>query len=306
MLNSKKVSFLRGRVMRATLVSAVGAPVIGEESQAVSKGFISVAYTSNTEAGTDVTVTNARGETCLSEKGKPSWTGVGIEVQFCEVDPAVFSLITGQDVILDPETGEAIGFSMEEGVDLDANVFALELWMGTQTNQTPHANSEGFYGYVLTPFLSGGVLGDFTIENGAITFTVTGLTSKKNSQWGIGPYLVQLGAVGTPARLSTAIKTNEHLRTQVVEVAPPEPFVGMRPVLNPTDTALVSISGTPTGLSVAFAPSAGTQPMWYDFGDGTWAYDADGSYTHVYAAAGTYDVIGYRGTSSATTQVTVS
>ena len=305
--NSKKVSFLRGRAMRATKVSAVGAPLVGDESQAVSHGFISVAYTSNTETGTDVTQENARGETCISEKGLPSWTGVGIEIVFCEVDPSVFSLITGQDVILDPETGDAIGFIMQEGIDLSVNNFALELWMGTQTTATPHANSEGFYGYVLTPFLAGGVLGDFSIENGAITFTITGLNSKKNSQWGQGPYNVQLGATGTPSRLSTAVKANEHFRTQIVEVAPPEPFVGLRPVLDPTDAALTGIGTTITGLSVAFTPEpAGTEPMWYDFGDGTWDYDPDGSITHVYDAAGTYTVTAYRGRSSVSENVTVA
>lgn len=305
--NSKTVSFLRGRTMRATRVSAVGAPIVGDESQAVSKGFISVAYTSNIETGTDVTLENARGETCISERGLPSFTGVGIEITFCEVDPSVFSLVTGQDVILDPETGDAIGFVMEEGVDLTANAFALELWMGTSTNATPHANSEGFYGYVLTPFLAGGVVGDFTIENGAITFTVTGLNSKKNSQWGAGPYDVQLGATGARARLSKPVGANEHFRTQIVEVAPPEPFVGLRPVLDPASPALTGITATVTGLSVAFAPEpAGTAPMWYDFGDGTWDYDPDGSITHVYAAAGTYTVVAYRGRSSVTEDVTVS
>jgi hypothetical protein len=223
------------------------------------------------------------------------------------VDPALFSLLTGQETIRDPETNDAIGFVMEEGVDLTANAFALELWMGTQTSATPHANSQGFYGYVLTPFLVGGVVGDFTIENGAITFSVTGLNTKKGSQWGAGPYNVQLGATGQPARLSRPVSGTEHFRTQIVEVAPPEDFVGARPVLDPTDAAVTSIDATETGLSVAFAPvPAGTEPMWYDFGDGTWDYDADGSITHVYDTAGTYTVVGYRGNSSATVQVTPS
>ena len=305
MLNSKKVGFLRGRTMRATLVSAVGAPIVGDESQIVTKGFVSVAYTSNIQEGTDVTLENARGESCISEKGLPSFTGVGLEVTFCEVDPALFSLLTGQDAIRDPETNDAIGFVMEEGVDLTANAFALELWMGTQTSATPHANSQGFFGYVLTPFLVGGTVGDFTIENGAITFSVTGLNSKKGSQWGAGPYNVQLGATGNPARLSRVVSGTEHFRAQIVEVAPPEDFVGARPVLDPTDPAVTSITATETGLSVEFVPvPSGTDPMWYDFGDGTWDWDANGTITHVYDTAGTYTVVGYRGTSSATVQVT--
>jgi hypothetical protein len=46
--------------------------------------------------------------------------------------------------------------------------------------------------------------------------------------------------------------------------------------------------------------------MWYDFGDGEWDYTANGSYVHVYDAAGTYIITGYRGSSKVTKSVTVS
>jgi hypothetical protein len=46
--------------------------------------------------------------------------------------------------------------------------------------------------------------------------------------------------------------------------------------------------------------------MWYDFGDGEWDYTANGSYVHVYDAAGTYIITGHRGGSTVTKSVTVS
>lgn len=70
---------------------------------------------------------------------------------------------------------------------------------------------------------------------------------------------------------------------------------------------MTDLTATPTGLSVALAPvPVGTDPMWYDFGDGQWDYAATGSYTHEYDAAGTYVVTGYRGTSSVTESVVVA
>jgi len=92
-----------------------------------------------------------------------------------------------------------------------------------------------------------------------------------------------------------------------VEVAPPEVYSGATPLLDSTDPAVTDLTLTPTGLSVSISPvPAGTDPMWYDFGDGEWDYTANGSYTHVYPAAGTYTVIGRRGSSVVSKNVTVT
>lgn len=307
MLRSKKASFLRGHIMRATRLDRVGRPIVGDESVVTSEGFISVAYTANNEEGEAIAVTTANGKTCVSETATPSFNGYGMEIQFCEVDFALFTLLTGQEVIIDPQTGDAVGFKMESGVDVAANPFALELWMGAVTDATPSENSEGFYGYVLTPFLNGGTVGDFTVENAAITFTVSNLSTKTGSNWGAGPHEVQLGADGTRSVLTDPVSNREHLRSQIVEVAPPAAQVGARPLLDLSDPDVTAISAAATGLAVDITPTpAGTDPMWYDLGDGTWDYAETGSYSHTYAAAGTYTIVGYRGGSSASTTVTVS
>lgn len=304
---SKKASYLRGRSFRVTKVDTLGRPVYGASSQAVSKGYVNLQFTAVSETSEAITVTNAAGEACISESARPQFTGFTVQAQFCEVDPAVFTMFTGQEPILDPVTGDAIGFRVETGVDVSAAPFALETWLGTKTAAVPNVNSQGFFGYLLAPFLYGGIIGDFSIENGAINFTVTQMATQDGSGWGSGPYKVQLGAGDLPVLLATPVSAREHLRPLLVEVAPPEPFIGARPVLDPTDPAVTSVTDTPTGLSVAFVPTpAGTDPMWYDFGDGTWDYAETGSYTHVYAAAGTYDWIAYRGTSVVTGQVTVT
>jgi PKD repeat protein len=84
-------------------------------------------------------------------------------------------------------------------------------------------------------------------------------------------------------------------------------FEGSIPLLDIADPALTDFTATPTGLSVEFVPvPAGTDPVWYEFGDGEWDLAETGSYTHVYEAAGTYEVVARRGGSRVTETVTVT
>lgn len=304
-MKSKRTTFLRGKRMRATLVDAAGRPVVGDSSVVTTAGFITVGMTANTEEGEGINVTNANGESCIVEPGVPTFNGVTVEAEFCEVDFALFEILTGQEVVLDAD-GKAIGITESTAVDLSDVHFALELWMGASSDDEPAAGSQGYYGYVLMPNLGGGVLGDITIENGAITFTISGMATRNGSSWGAGPYKVELVG-GVPAVLSTPMKSRDHRRIMVVEVAPPTVYSGATPLLDSTDPAVTSLTTTPTGLSVSIAPvPAGTDPMWYDFGDGEWDYTANGSYVHVYDAAGTYIITGHRGSSTVTKSVTVS
>lgn len=303
-MQTKRVSFLRGKRMRATLLNGAAQPLVGDSSVVTTKGFITLTMTSNTEEGEAVNVVNAGGETCISEAPVPTWTGVAVEAEFCDVDFSLFEILTGQEVVLDAD-GVAVGITESTDVDMAAVKFALEMWMGASTTAAPATGSEGFYGYVLLPHLSGGVIGDVSLANGAITFTITGMQTKNGSAWGAGPHKVELVG-GVPAVLSTPMKANDHRRIQIVEVAPPTVYSGATPLLDSTDPAVTSVTMTKTGLSVAFAPvPAGTDPMFYDFGDGSWDYTANGSYTHVYAANGTYTVIAKRGSSSVTQTLTL-
>lgn len=297
MAQSKKVSFLRGKRMRVTVLDTAGRPVIGDSSVVSTKGVVTVSYTSNVEDGEAVSVPNMNGETCVSEPAVQTFTGFGVEVEFCEVDFALLGIVTGQEVYVD-EDGVIIGITESTDVDLAAVNFALEMWLGS--------TNPGEYGYVLTPFLGGGTIGDITIENGAISFTVTGLQTKNGTAWGKGPYNVELVA-GVPAPLRVPMKANDHRRIITTKVAPPAVYAGATPLLDATDPAITSVTATSTGLSVELAPTpAGTDPVWYDFGDESWDYAETGTYTHVYEFAGTYTVVAHRGSTTATTTVTVT
>jgi len=296
----------KSKRMRATLVDLAGRPVFGPESVVVTSGQITTTFTPNVEEGEAISQPNGNGDTCLNVAATPTYTGHSVESTFCKVDFALFELLTGNPVVRNDD-GTIVGIKQGTKIDLSKVNFALELWTGAQTDGVPRDGAEGAWGYILAPFLQGGTLGDITVENAAITFTVTGMQTKNGTAWGRGPYNVDLvGGVAAP--LNEALDLTDHLQIITVEIAPPaDDLSGFMALLDPTDPALTGVTGTVTGKSVAFAPTpAGTDPVEYDFGDGTWDYAETGSYTHVYDAPGTYTITGRRGTSTATTQVTVT
>jgi hypothetical protein len=206
--------------MRVTRLDGCGVPVLGPDSQVVTEGFITVGFTANTDEGTEINVQNAAGHACIVDTPAPKFTGYSVTVEFCGVDPQLFALMTGQSTVLDASTPAlAVGFKMNSRVDADSSGFALELW-----SSVPSAACAGgvqSYGYFVIPFLKGGVLGDFTIANDAINFTLSGANSKDGNGWGTGPYNVVPNATGVASKLLTALDVNDHLLLQLTTIAPP-------------------------------------------------------------------------------------
>lgn len=300
-------TLVRGRMMRVTRLDNCGRVVYGDDSVVTSKGFVSVSYTANVDDGEEINVPNAAGERCVYEPAVPSLLGYTVEVAFCNVDPDLFAMMTGQRVLTDA-FGDVVGFTMDTAVSASDTAFALEVWAGSPSTGGCAEGAQGSFGYVLLPFLQGGIVGDFTIENAEVTFTVSNAATKDGNAWGVGPYNVVLGADSEPAPLADPLTPTEAFAFLLTGVAPPEAECGARPLLDPADAALTDVTATPTLLSVEFAPvPVGTDPWWIDFGDGTWDYEATGGdITHVYAAAGTYTYTAYRGTSVITDTVTVA
>lgn len=312
---TKCLSLVKGRRIRVTKLDGCGRPVFGECSQAVSKGFISVAFTANTLDTDEINVTNAAGERCVYEPAETSLTGYTLEIQFCEVDPELFALVTGQPVTYDASGDNVNGFDIDTQTSLTAGGFALELWAGAaNTDACATEGAQGSFGYLLVPFLKGGIVGDFTVENGAVTFTLTGASTRDGNSWGVGPYtdiMLDDSVTPVPGPMTSPVSSTTALRTMIVDVAPPTAVCGCRPLMDPSVEPLESISGVATGMTVAFTPVPDdlAASVWYDFGDGTWDYLAPGALgatSHTYATPGTYTV---RATSNGTwveTTVTVS
>ena len=287
---TKSTSYVRGRTMRVTRADACGRVVYGEFSHVVTGGFVSVAYTANTTESEEISVTNAAGEVCVFEPSKVEVSGYSVELVFCDVDPDVFTMITGQAIYLDA-FGNTVGFTVDTNINLEGQGFGLEVWMGAANVDACAAGGTGKYGYLLLPYLKGGILGDFTVENGSINFTITGASTRDGNAWGKGPHLVQLTNLSVPGPLVTALTPTQHLLLIQTEVAPPTAAVGARPVMDPAAAAITAVTFTKAGLVATFTFTGGTAvPVYIDFGDGTWDWNstAVGTLAHTYPAAGTY------------------
>ena len=306
MARQRDTGLYKSKRMRATLVDQAGRPVYGPESVVVTSGQITTTFTPNVEEGEAISQPNGNGDTCLNVPATPTYTGDTVEATFCKVDFSLFELLTGNPVVRNDD-GTIVGIKKGTKIDLSKVNFALELWTGAQTDGAVRAGAEGAWGYILSPFLQGGTLGDITIENAAITFTVSGMQTKNGNAWGRGPYNVDLvGGVAAP--LNEALDFSDHVQIITVEIAPPsDALSGFQALLDPAAPALTAVTATVVGSEATFAPTpAGTDPVEYDFGNGEWDYAETGSFVYEYPAAGTYTATARRGSSTVTTQVTVA
>lgn len=176
----------------------------------------------------------------------------GLEIIFCDVDPVMYHLLTGQPIVLDA-AGNPVGGKVNSKVDLNDTGFALELW----TRVSGLACAPGVAqvgGYMLWPFVKGGILGDLTIENGAINFTITGATTRDGVNWGVGPYDVTLDEDGQEVPLLEPADANDHYIFFPTYVAPPAIVEGGQAL---GVEATGATAGTPATLTPAnsYAPA---------------------------------------------------
>jgi hypothetical protein len=214
-------SLVRGRAMRVTRLDGCGSVDLGVDSAIVSDGFITVQLTAQTDEGETISVTNAAGKVCILDEPCPVFTGYEIQVEFCGVDPLLYQLMTGMPSITDA-TGNRVGIRMNSGIDACSSGFALEIWSSVPS-AVCDPNAGVSFGYFLIPFIKGGVIGDFTIGNDAVNFTLSGAKSKDGNNWDKGPYSVVRSVAGAPGPLLEDIDPRDHLWMQLTTVAPPTP-----------------------------------------------------------------------------------
>lgn len=257
-MSSTTFPLVGGRRMRLTRLDACGVPAWGNFTQAVSKGFVSVAVTANYDDGTEVVLRNASGERCVDRPAEAELINLALAINFCAVDPDIYAGLTGFPKIIDPVTGDTIGFKVNRGIRPASIKNALEVWADAQGTAGCDDADEVPYGYLLWPYINGARVSDYTIEEGAVTFSVNSAITKDGSQWGEGPYLVARDEEGDPATLAGVNEVVEDQDHQVVfrtTVPPPEPTDGLVPLDDPegaaATTATAGIPGTYNGVRPA-------------------------------------------------------
>lgn len=257
-MSSVKFPLIGGRTIRGTRLDNCGAPEWGDSASIVSEGFVQVAVTANYDDGEEITITSASGKRCVSRAAEPELINLSLDVEFCEVDPDFYTLATGFPSILDPATGDTIGFRVNRGVRPLDVAWALELWSDAAGTLGCDDTGEPPYGYLLWPFLSGGRVGDYTIENAGVTFTVSGAVTRDGSRWGEGPYLVMRDAGGIPDALQTPVDSLDHQIVFRTTVAPPPPTIGLVPLDDPDQP---DATGATAGTPGTFTPAGGVRPV---------------------------------------------
>lgn len=192
-----KPTFLRGRSMRVTRTDNCGRVVYGVYNQAVSEGIVNTTFTPRTVDSDEINVPNFAGDRCVYEASVTTLAGYDVEIEFCAVDFEMFEIITKQTLVLNA-FGSVVGIETDTKITLDDEGFGLETWIGaTGTDVCLNPNARGEWGYLLMPRLQGGIVGDITIANDAINFTITGAGTREGNFWGNGPYPVELSSAGT-------------------------------------------------------------------------------------------------------------
>lgn len=262
---SKCFPLVRGRVMRATRLDSCGRIADRACSAITTTGFVSVALTANIDEGEEIAVVNAGGDTCVRDAATPSFTGYGVAITFCDVNPELYAMLTNQSVVFD-NVGDAVGFRVNSKVKTSDANFALEVWSNVPGVVCDDPDAAGSYGYTLLPFVSGGVLGDFTIENGAVTFTLQNAATKDGTGWGQGPYNVvpssggtnevqTITITGSPTGGSYTLTYNGQTTSAIAYNATNSAIQTALLALSNLDTGDVVVTGTSPSFTVTFGGS---------------------------------------------------
>jgi hypothetical protein len=236
--------------VRATILDICGIPAWGNAVTVASDSFTQVAVSPQYDAGTAIQVKNGKGRFDINRPAEPELLNLLVSVTFIRADPGFFTALTGQTGIYD-DAGTLIGFTLNRRIrPADVRV-ALEGWMDAFIDGCEDADVPP-YGYFLWPFLSGGQLGDYTIENNAVNFVINNMVSHDGAAWGEGPYEVASDSLGAAQVLFDAVDDRDHQITFRTTIAPPANTGGLVPLDDPdgvdATTATAGMPGTWNGV----------------------------------------------------------
>lgn len=216
----------RGKHMRVTRLDECGIPVEGTTSIVNTTGFILVTDTANYLDPEDITQPNANGDLCVDDQSDPALRWMDLEIQLCNIDPDLITLMTGDPLVLNDAapTPESVGYRIDSALTGTGN-FALEVWSGVPSEVC----SGGFpmYGYHLFPWVKQARYSERSVQNAPYQVTLTART-QAGSGWGVGPYDIRRDAT-VPATLEpllTAIGPNQHYHFQFADAPLPTPACG--------------------------------------------------------------------------------
>lgn len=286
-------SVVRAPAARVTRLGPCGEILDTACAYATTSSFVDITLTKVLQDRQDAFQLNANGDTCVDKPKAPFLRWYEAVITFCNVDPELFNIVSAEPLILDDSlVPEAVGWCTLPNSAASSN-FALEFWTGTEDEGCD--DDDTIYGYGLLPRVSQGMIGDVTIQNGNINFTVTGITRPAN-QWGVGPYNVIINETGVnagnPAPLLLPVNTSAHKCFQWTKLPPPDGQCGCQ------DVTPLFVNAPAGGIApelITFTYPLGGDglpilPAFIDWDDGATETVTSGTgTTHNYTVVGTYN-----------------
>lgn len=292
-------SVVRAPAARVTRLGPCGEILSTGCDFATTSSFVDITLTKVLQDRQDALQLNANGDICVDKPKAPILRWYEVTITFCNVDPELFNIVSAEPLVLnDALTPESIGWCTLPDSPASSN-FALEFWTGTEDEGC--VEDTVIYGYGLLPRVTQGMIGDVSIQNGVITFTVTAITRGAN-QWGTGPYNVIINETGPnaglPGPLLSAVNPSSHKCFFWTKLAPPEGACGCQD-LTPAFAVLPTTGAAAVLRTATFPLDANGDPLLpgvIDWGDLTadTIVTSGTSTTHTYVA-GSY-VPTYRST----------
>lgn len=182
---------VKSKIVRLTRLSECGVPIIGARSSLSTGGFVKVENKWDIEDGEKFEQQNAWGDYCVQEQDNPKIKGADVTVEFCQVDPDAYDMVSGARVVAATagETFTTVGASIGYAIGMDTipGAFALEAWTKVG-GASCGAGGDPLWVYSVWPFLKGGKPGDQTLERGTATFPQSARAQGAAAEWGDGPY----------------------------------------------------------------------------------------------------------------------
>lgn len=229
MANSVCLRPVGGTRARITKLDVCGAPVTGVGSCSIPfTGFVSVERTAEYADPNQFVVMDAGGRVCLKYRTEPQFLWYTFNINFCQVDPDIYALMSGSPVVLDATlpTPQSVGWRTRDST-LGTTNWALEIWTNLGDMACFGDPPLPAYGYWVAPWIHQGVVGSPTsFENGPVNFSIMNAKTNGGAGWGTGPYDVVMDALPAPSPLLVAMTAADHDHFQLTTVAPPAAVCG--------------------------------------------------------------------------------
>lgn len=287
-------SVVRAPALRVTRLGPCGEILDSACSQATSESFVDITLTKVWQERQDALQLNANGDICVDKPKAPILRWYEAVITFCNVDPELFNIVSAEPLVLnDALVPVAVGWDTIP-TSAASSSFALEFWVGTEDEGCD--DDDIVYGYGVLPRLAQGTIGDITINNGNINFTVNAITRGAN-QWGQGPYNVLINETGANAGfpgplLTPGIPAAAHKRFIWTKLPPPDGVCGCQD-LTPVVAVSPLAGAAPLAVTMTFPLDDAGAPILpavinWDDASPLELVTSGTSVGHNYALAGTY------------------